>query len=102
MPPVEINRCQDVCHLGNDYIEFRKYFDLPPRARRIDVSFSRDGDEILVQHLERDKARSLAPVLRDQIDRAALFRRRTFMCARIPCHAQTTGSAAVALCASIA
>jgi hypothetical protein len=22
MQPVEINRCQDVCHLGRDYIEF--------------------------------------------------------------------------------
>ena len=37
MQPVEINRCQDVCHLGNDYIEFRKYFDLPPREGRIDI-----------------------------------------------------------------
>src|ERR1700674_2594916 len=31
MQPVEINRCPDVCHLGRDDIEFRKYFDLPPR-----------------------------------------------------------------------
>src|ERR1700730_9252004 len=38
-----------------------------------------DGDEVLLQHLERDNARSVAPVLRGQIDRAALFRRRTFV-----------------------
>jgi hypothetical protein len=42
-------------------------------------SFSRDGDEILFEHLERDNARSAAPVLRDQIDRVALFPRRTFV-----------------------
>jgi hypothetical protein len=33
MQAVEINRRQNVCHLGNDDIEFRKYFDLPPRER---------------------------------------------------------------------
>ena len=79
MQPLEINRCQDVCHLGSDYIEFRKYFDLPPRERRIDVQFSRDGDEILFEHLEGDNARSVRPALRGQIDRAALFARRTFV-----------------------
>ena len=33
MEPVKIDRCQNICHLWNDYIELRKDFDLPTRDR---------------------------------------------------------------------
>ncbi len=70
---VKIDGCQNICNLGNDYIKLRKDLDLPPCESRIDIQFSRDSDEIFLQHLERDNASSVAPVLRDQIDRAASF-----------------------------
>ena len=75
MKPVEIDGGENVSQVGRGHVEFGEQFDFSASNAGIDVQFSRDGDEILLQHLQRHNAGPGTPVLCHEIEGASLFRR---------------------------
>jgi len=75
MKPVEIDGGENVRQVGRGHVELGEQFDFSASNAGIDVQFSRDGDEILLQHLQRHNARPGTPVLCHEIEGASLLRR---------------------------
>ena len=75
MKPVEIDGGDDIRHFGRGYVKLGEQFDFSASNAGLDVQFSRDGDEILLQHLQRHNAGPGTPVLCHEIEGASLFRR---------------------------
>ncbi len=77
--PLEIDGSEDVGDFGSGDIELGEQFDLPARNARIKVQLARDGDEILLKHLQRHNAGSGAAVFSQEIEGAALLRGRSLV-----------------------
>ncbi len=75
MKPVEIDGGENVSQVGRGHVELGEQFDFSASNAGIDVQFSRDGDEILLQHLQRHNAGPGTPVLCHEIEGASLLRR---------------------------
>ena len=60
-------------NFGRSHIELGEQFDLPASNNRVNMQFARDGDEILLQYLQRNHARSAAPVFRQKVEGASLL-----------------------------
>src|SRR5580700_6543234 len=71
--PVQINRRKNVTNLRRDNIEFSNQFDSAASFFRIDPELAGSHNEILLKNLERDYARSPAPVLGKQFRRVLLL-----------------------------
>jgi len=74
--PVEIDGGENVSQVGRGHVELGEQFDFSASNAGIDVQFSRDGDEILLQHLQRHNAGPGTAVLCHEIEGASLLRRR--------------------------
>ncbi len=72
---VKVDGWQDVSKLGSSNVELAKQFHFAASHRGFNVKLPRDGDEILLQHLERNNAGPRAPVLSQQVKRPALLGR---------------------------
>lgn len=74
MKAMKVDGGKDVGNVGDSNIELGEQFDFPASNARINVQFPRDGDEILLQHLERHNAGSPTPVHCQEIEGASLLR----------------------------
>jgi hypothetical protein len=54
-------------------------FDFAASDARINVEFASDGDEILLEHLQRHDAGARTAVLSNQVEGASLLRRCSFV-----------------------
>jgi hypothetical protein len=80
--PVEVDGSQDIGHLGSDDIELGEQFDLAAGNARLNMQLSRDGNEMLLQHLQRHDAGPRTPVRGHQIEGAPLLC-RSFLVVRV-------------------
>ena len=74
MKPVQIDGGEDVCDLRSGNVELGEQFNLATRNPRINLKFSRDRDEIFLQHLQRQDSGPVAPMFRYKIEGASLLR----------------------------
>jgi len=79
MKAVKVDSGQDVGDVRCGNIELRQQFDFAASDAGINVQFASDGDEILLQHLQRYNARARKPVLGNQSEGAPLLCRRRFV-----------------------
>lgn len=77
--PVKIDGGQNVADVRRGNVEFGQQFNFAASDTRINMQFSSDGDEILLQHLQRYNPGSCEPVLGDQIEGASLLCRRSLV-----------------------
>ena len=70
---MEIDGGKDIGHFRSSNIEFGQQFYLATRFTRIELQLSRDRDEILLQHLQRNNASSVTAMVVPQIARDTLF-----------------------------
>jgi len=77
--PMEVNSGQNIVDFKRSNVKFGEYFDFAARDKRVDMKLSRDINEILLQHLQRNYSRSIPSVLCHQIARASLFNRSKFV-----------------------
>jgi hypothetical protein len=70
---MQVDGGKDVVNFGRSHIELSEQFDLPTSNHRVNVQFTRDGDEILLQYLERNHASSALPVFRQKVEGASLL-----------------------------
>ena len=72
---MEVGGGQDVGNLGSGNIELGEQFDFTARNARINVQFTCDRNEILLQHLQRHDTGARPAVLCYKVDGASLLRR---------------------------
>jgi hypothetical protein len=77
--PVQVDSGKNVRDLGCSDIELSQQFDFAASDTRINGEFARDGDEILLEHLQRDDAGARTPVLSNQVEGASFLRRCSFI-----------------------
>ena len=76
---MEVNGSEDIGDFRSSDIKLGEYLELAAGRSRINLKLSRDGDEIFLQHLQRNNASSRTPVLGHQIAGTSLFHGRRFV-----------------------
>ena len=76
---MEIDSGQNIRDVGSGDIQLGQQFDFAASNTRVNVQFSSNDDEILLQYLQRYDASSRTSVLGNQIESATLLRRCSFV-----------------------
>ncbi len=72
---VQVNGRENILQVRSDNVEFSDQLDFAPRPFSIDAEFARRNHKVFLEDLERNDARSIAPVLDEEFARAPLLDR---------------------------